>query len=108
MAATTKRRFFPHHIKPEGRVLRTESDVPMQKIESAKKIVERLQEYGREKQERMKLAEKEHIKLELKNCTGCPQINKKSKEMFSDVKKMINWECKRDQQKSEQIEQLVI
>ena len=71
------------------------------------KTVDRFQVYEEEKKRKKEKADKLRKELELRGFTGQPQINPKSKEMFEDISKVVQWEKRKIIQKQDRLNKIV-
>ncbi len=68
---------------------------------------ERLYTAGMEQQAKFKEASKRKEELELKECTGRPKINARSRAMFGDLGKMASWQERQDRIREERLARIV-
>ncbi len=69
--------------------------------------VERFQAYEEEKRKKATKVAKLREDTEMKNCTGRPQISERSKGMFKDLSKMVEWEQRKVEQRQGEVDRVV-
>ena len=79
-----------------------------QEKKSVKDPMNRLIGYQKKAQENRTNRMKIKHEIELEECTGTPQLSEKSRAMFSDVTKLIDWEKRRIDRQEAEINRLVL
>lgn len=78
-----------------------------QQNKSVKDPMNRLKGYQKKAQENLSNRMKIKQELEMEECTGKPQLSDKSRAMFNDITKLIDWEKRKIEKQEAEMNKLV-